>query len=422
MIDNKNNKQNYDTSGLLDIVNAMIVSLDSDGNITLLNKKSEEVIGRSKKELLGKNWFDVCLPDRIKDEVRGVFKKIIEGKGDSVEHYENPIINKKGKERVIEWFNTELKNEKGDIVGLLTSGIDITEKVEAENALIKSEKRFKMIFNNSPEIIIFFDPQGNIKEINDNVRNFLGYDKSFFLNKNLFKLPVITENTKKIVFDNFSKRIRGEKVLPYDVGIIARDGSIRIGHIVGSQVKNNEGNILGELIMISDITEQKKTEEMYRLVTENTSDLIAIAAFSEAPKYLYVNPSYEKILGYTPEELLGENILKNISPENLGKIAVVLNKYLKGKDVFTTEILEFKFKHKSGKFINLESVVNLVGDKLVIISRDITERKRSEEELKKKLEELERFNRATVGRELKMVELKNDNERLREEIKKLKKK
>jgi len=95
----------------LDIAGVIIVVLDAEGNITLINKKGEEVLGYKKRELLGKNWFDTCLPERMLKDVKAVFKQIIAGKIKPVEFYENPIVNKKGEERIIAWHNSVIYNE-----------------------------------------------------------------------------------------------------------------------------------------------------------------------------------------------------------------------------------------------------------------------------------------------------------------------
>ena len=303
---------------------------------------------------------------------------------------------------------------------------DITEKKKAEDELKKSEKRFKMIFNNSPEVIIFFSPKGMVQEINERAGEWLGYEKGDFVGKSLLNLSMISEETRKIVLEKFNARIRGEKIAPYEIELIAKDKSIKIGRILGSQVKDEDGKVLGELILISDVTEQRKTEEMYKLITENTSDQVVITTFSTNPKYLYVSPSVKQIMGYEPEELIGRNSLDFIHPDDLKKMIPLLVKHLKdkvlflrNKDIKIKEVLQYRTRHKSGNWIEVESTANLVENKMIFITRDVSERKKSEKALREKLEELEKFQKITTGRELKMVELKKENERLREEIEKL---
>jgi len=89
---------------------------------------------------LGKNWFDLCVPERDQDERKGLFTQVMAGEIDEAEDYENPIVNKSGEERIIAWHNTTLLDEKGNIIGTLSSGEDITKRKQTEEELIQTEK------------------------------------------------------------------------------------------------------------------------------------------------------------------------------------------------------------------------------------------------------------------------------------------
>lgn len=117
----------------LDVTNTMMIALDTKGKVTLANKKASEVLGYTKAEIVGKDWFEQFLPRQIGEDVRLVAEKIFSGERESVEYYENPVLTKGGKERLISWHNATVV-EDGKIIGLISSGIDITEKKKsAEN-------------------------------------------------------------------------------------------------------------------------------------------------------------------------------------------------------------------------------------------------------------------------------------------------
>lgn len=116
----------------LNVAKIIIVALDIKGNITLLNKKGYEILEFEEDSLTGKNWFDTCIPKEIIPGVKAIFQKCMAGEMKQAENYENEITDKKGKRRIISWYNTLLKDEKGKIIGTLSSGIDITKKKEAE--------------------------------------------------------------------------------------------------------------------------------------------------------------------------------------------------------------------------------------------------------------------------------------------------
>ncbi len=131
----RNRAQQY-----LNIAGVIIVAINEKGEVTLINRKGCDVLGYQEKEIIGNSWFDLCIPERLKKELKGVFKKLMEGKNELVEYYENPILTRTGEERIIEWHNTILTDEKGYIVGSLSSGKDITKRKQAEAELIRAEK------------------------------------------------------------------------------------------------------------------------------------------------------------------------------------------------------------------------------------------------------------------------------------------
>jgi PAS domain S-box-containing protein len=131
----RNKAQQY-----LNIAGVIIVAINNEGIITLINKKGCDVLGYEENELVEKNWYDLCVPERDRKERKGSHKRLMSGNYDVVEDYENSILTKSGEERIIAWHNTLIKDEKGHILGTLSSGEDITERKQTEEELIRSEK------------------------------------------------------------------------------------------------------------------------------------------------------------------------------------------------------------------------------------------------------------------------------------------
>ena len=131
----KNRAQQY-----LNIAGVIIVAINNLGVVTLINKKGCDVLGYKEEEIVGKNWFDLCLPREIKKEVKAVFKRLMAGDNQIVEYYENSILTRSGDERIIAWHNTILTDDSKKIIGTLSSGEDITKRKQTEVELIRSEK------------------------------------------------------------------------------------------------------------------------------------------------------------------------------------------------------------------------------------------------------------------------------------------
>jgi PAS domain S-box-containing protein len=131
----RNKAQQY-----LNIAGVIIVAINENGIVSLINKKGCDVLGYKEGEIIGKNWFDLCVPERDREERKETFQKVMEGKEKEVEDYENTILTKSGEERIIAWHNTTLKDDKDHIIGTLSSGEDITLRKQTEEELLRSEK------------------------------------------------------------------------------------------------------------------------------------------------------------------------------------------------------------------------------------------------------------------------------------------
>ncbi|MHB8121927.1 MAG: PAS domain S-box protein [Desulfuromonadaceae bacterium] len=123
----------------LDITGVMICALNRSGEIILLNKKGSRILGYQDDELLGQNWFDVCLPEPARKKVKELFAAQLAGDITPFEFYENEIINRNGEERLISFHNTLLHDEYG-VSGILFSGEDITEQRMMQEELLKNQK------------------------------------------------------------------------------------------------------------------------------------------------------------------------------------------------------------------------------------------------------------------------------------------
>jgi two-component system cell cycle sensor histidine kinase/response regulator CckA len=132
-----------------------------------------------------------------------------------------------------------------------------------------------------------------------------------------------------------------------------------------------------------------RSEELYRLIAENTSDLICM--LDANGDHVYVSPSYREVLGYRPEELLGRSCFSLIHPDDLSLMKERFTRSLAGG---TPERVELRFRHKDGNWRVFETVENWVRagqdkpQQAILVSRDLTERKLAQEALRNSEEQL----------------------------------
>jgi PAS domain S-box-containing protein len=116
----------------LDVADVMLLAIDPTHRVRLVNRKACEILGYPEAEVLGKDWFETFLPEGVRDEAKTIFQQIIGAEHHAFEYYENPVLTREGKPRLIAWRNTVLRNDRGEIVATLSSGEDITERNQAE--------------------------------------------------------------------------------------------------------------------------------------------------------------------------------------------------------------------------------------------------------------------------------------------------
>ena len=129
----------------LNIAEVILVAFDDQARITMINRKGRQLLGYELGELLGKDWFKVCLPPEEYEQVFAVYKKIIVGEIKPFEYYENSILTKNGEKRLVAWHNTLLTDENGRITGTLSSGEDITERKRAEEEIALNAQRLETL-------------------------------------------------------------------------------------------------------------------------------------------------------------------------------------------------------------------------------------------------------------------------------------
>ena len=104
------------------LAGTMMVVIDGDERVSMVNQKACDILGYPENEVVGRNWFDAFLPERSRPEVKAIFKRLMDGEMETLEHVEGVIVTRRGEERIIIWHNAILKNDEGKPIGTLSSG------------------------------------------------------------------------------------------------------------------------------------------------------------------------------------------------------------------------------------------------------------------------------------------------------------
>jgi len=130
----------------LDVAAVMIIALDARGVVTLINRKGCDILGGASADIVGRNWFEHFVPADQRDEVKDVFGHLMAGDLPPLKDYENEVLRLDGGKRLIAWRNSLLRDAAGLIVGVLSSGADVTERRRLErDALMVAERERERI-------------------------------------------------------------------------------------------------------------------------------------------------------------------------------------------------------------------------------------------------------------------------------------
>jgi PAS domain S-box-containing protein/putative nucleotidyltransferase with HDIG domain len=251
----------------LDIVGAMVVAIDRKGEITLVNAKGCRILGSPERDLIGRNWFDVCIPARMREDVRAVFQKLMAGEIDPVEFFENPVLTRGGEERTIAWHNTVLNDDAGRIIGTLSSGEDITERKLTEDALVRSEQKYRELANALPSAIFEIDLNESLTFANRTAFDWFGYsEEDLATGMNVMDLLVRTDRPR--ARENFGKIISQEKSSVGEYIALRKDGTTFDALVISGPLAKN-GQASGLRGVVIDISERKRIENELQKTTAN---------------------------------------------------------------------------------------------------------------------------------------------------------
>jgi PAS domain S-box-containing protein len=231
----------------LSIARVTIVALDISGRITLINKRGCEILGYEEDEIVGSNYFDVCIPEAIRAERKRVFRETMEGSDALKNCLEIPMLTKSGEERIIAWHHIALTDENGRTTGLLCSGEDVTERKVAQADMIRSEKL----------VAIGQLAAGVAHEVNNPLAGVLGYIK--ILMKKYKEETLQTEETEKQLLKIERATARSSQIIK-DLLDFSRPSQPTLRPINVNEVVDATLSIVGHQIGLSNIDLEKELD------------------------------------------------------------------------------------------------------------------------------------------------------------------
>jgi PAS domain S-box-containing protein len=291
----------------LEVADVMLLALDLEGRITMINRKGCSMLGWEDRELLGRNWIETCLPERIRISLTEKLHRLQHGDTSRVE---NPVLTKTGDERLIAWRNTVLRDENGRIVGTLSSGEDITERTDAERALGESQAQLQLISDNVLDLVGQIRLDGTLVYVSPSYQTVLGYSPATLIGTSAFALvhPDDDERVRGIFAEAIQRRTTGRA----EFRSRRADGTFIWLEAVGKLLFDTAQIPIGAILSSRDISQRKRAEEASRDYDRQLRMALAsanMAVFTQDRELRYTwvhNPQ----LGMTAEQALGKTDLE----------------------------------------------------------------------------------------------------------------
>jgi len=400
-----------------------IITKTSKGIITFWNAGAAKIYGYLADEVLGKP-ISLLIPPGHADEFPEILERI--NRGEDIHHYETVRRRKDGEVINVSVSISPIKDKRGRITGASTIARDITDEVaarkQAEEKLAAASQYARSLIESSLDPLVTISADGKITDVNEATIKVTGIPREELIGTDFSNYFTEPEQARKGYQQVFAKGF----VTDYPLTIRHKDGRLTDVLYNASVYKDPRGNVLGVFAAARDVTVQKQASQYARSLIESSLD--PLVTINGDGKITDVNEATMKVTGIPREELIGTDFSNYFTePEKAQR--GYRQVFAKG---FVTDY-PLTIRHKDGRLTDVlynasvykHSRGNVLG--VFAAARDITARKRAEEELAEqrrremdRLAELEKFQALTVGRELKMVELKKHIEELRMENESLK--
>jgi PAS domain S-box-containing protein len=371
-----------------------ILIVDDNYRLAYVNEELCRMLKYSRKELLERDFREFL----GEEDSELVTKRYHQRRGGEIlpARYGFNIVRKDGTVRHAEISSSVVTYSEGK-TQTIAQLLDITERKNAEEKLIESEKRYRNILESIEEGYFEVDLAGKFTFFNDSLCRIAGLPREELLG--LSNLEYTAPETAKRMYEDFNRIYKtGKPAELVNYEIVRMDGSKRILELSVTLKMSDDGGPIGFRGVVRDVTDRKaaeeeirKSEEKYRAIIENIRE--GYFEIDLVGNITFFNDSTCRVLGYSPDELMGMNNREYTTPETADKAYRAFNQiYRTGNP---GEIEDYEIIRKDGSVRVLEVTATLMRDgKLLPIGfrgviRDVTDRKHAEEQIRQSLKEKE---------------------------------
>ncbi|MCF8146020.1 MAG: PAS domain S-box protein [Deltaproteobacteria bacterium] len=400
---------------------------DMDLRTVYVSPSIHTVLGFSQEERMVQTIDEQLTPDSLSIGLDALARELaLEKEGADPQRSATLVLeyyHKDGSTRFMETVMGGIRDEQGLLTGICGVSRDITDRKRVEEKLRKSEERYRMIVENMNEIIWIIGLDLQFTYVSPSSTWVTGYTPEEASNTPLDQLltPESFAMATRRLADELALEESAAAPVPHraitlEIEAIHKEGRPLWLEITGTFNRDTDGKITEILVVGRNISERKRvetelqeSEKRYRMIVENMHEIIWVMDLNL--KYKYRSPSNIRITGYSPEEITSIPAKDQIVPESYALVQTVLAEELEKEfgqepvDPHRSRTIEVEVYHKDGGTVWIEVTGLFIRDdsgkpvEILLSAREITERKRAEEEKAKLESQLIQVQKMeTVGR------------------------
>jgi PAS domain S-box-containing protein len=388
-----------------------LVTISAEGKITDVNEGSIKVTGWPRETLIGTDFCDYFTePDQAREGYQAAFSK------GSVTDYPLTIRHKEGHLTEVLYNASVYKDPQGRVLGVVAVARDVTLQKKAG----EERSRLAAIVDTTMDAFIGKSIAGIMTSWNKGAARTFGYTPAEMIGKHVEMLiPAHLRAEEQRTLDKVGRGIRVE---PYETLRVRKTGEVFDVSLTLSSLQDADGRIIGASSIARDITTQKHASQYARSLIEASLD--PLVTISPEGRITDVNEGAIRVTGVSRDRLIGTDFSDYFAEPEKARAGY--------QQVFSTGFVTdypLTMRHKDGMQTNVLYTASLYKDVrgnvlgVFAAARDVTAQRKAEAEVAlqrtrelERLAELERFQRLTVGRELKMIELKKEIEDLKRHV------
>jgi PAS domain S-box-containing protein len=380
-------------AAIVESASVAILSESLEGVLTSWNKGAEALFGYTAEEAIGRN-VDILLPPEHSRDFAQLLERV--ARGESIEQFETVRLHKRGTILPVSLSNSPIRDAEGQTVGLSVLAWNIQDRLRAENDLRESEERFHTAFANAPAGMVLTSPEGRFLQVNDVFAGMLGYTAEE-LSEKTFGDVTYPED-----LEGFRRFVRAALAGEVEVGSFERNYLHKDEHVVWTSVRSilirdQNGAPRHFITHILDISDRKKAEEALResearFRSSVESLLDGFGVFSAVRddsgsivdfRYDYINDAGCRLNQMSREQQIGRRLLEILPVHRDNGLFDQYVYVVESGEPLIHESLTYADEYGGGQ--RLERAFDLravkLGDGFAVTWRDITERKRVDDEI-----------------------------------------